>query len=52
MDFENHEATARLLDPVLVRSLDNLTSLPIPDLLRRRYQKFRRMGQFLEVAPK
>jgi len=46
----DHEATARLLDPVLVRSLDDLTSLTIPELLRRRYAKFRRMGQFLEVA--
>ena len=48
----DHEATARLLDPVLVRSLDSLLSLGTPELLRRRYQKFRRMGQFLEVAVK
>jgi acetyl-CoA carboxylase carboxyl transferase subunit alpha len=48
----DHEATARLLDPVLVRSLDDLTSLSVPDLLRRRYEKFRRMGQFFEVAVK
>jgi acetyl-CoA carboxylase carboxyl transferase subunit alpha len=48
----DHEATARLLDPVLVRSLDSLCSLGTPELLRRRYQKFRRMGQFLEVAVK
>jgi acetyl-CoA carboxylase carboxyl transferase subunit alpha len=48
----DHEATARLLDPVLVRSLDNLSSLATPELLRRRYQKFRCMGQFLEVAVK
>jgi len=48
----DHEATARLLDPVLVRSLDGLTSMSIPELLRRRYDKFRRMGQFLEVAVK
>jgi acetyl-CoA carboxylase carboxyl transferase subunit alpha len=46
----DHEATARLLDPFLVRALDSLNSLAVPDLLRRRYQKFRRMGQFLEVA--
>jgi acetyl-CoA carboxylase carboxyl transferase subunit alpha len=46
----DHEAAARLLDPVLVRSLDSLSSLGAPELLRRRYQKFRRMGQFLEVA--
>jgi len=48
----DHEATARLMDPVLVRSLDSLTSLGAPELLRGRYQKFRRMGQFLEVAVK
>jgi acetyl-CoA carboxylase carboxyl transferase subunit alpha len=48
----DHEATARLLDPFLVRALDSLGSLAVPDLLRRRYQKFRRMGQFLEVAVK
>jgi acetyl-CoA carboxylase carboxyl transferase subunit alpha len=48
----DHEATARLMDPVLVRSLDSLTSLGTPELLRGRYQKFRRMGQFLEVAVK
>ena len=48
----DHEAAARLLDPFLVRALDSLSSLAVPDLLRRRYQKFRRMGQFLEVAVK
>jgi acetyl-CoA carboxylase carboxyl transferase subunit alpha len=48
----DHEGTARLIDPVLVRCLDSLTSLGIPELLRGRYQKFRRMGQFLEVAVK
>jgi acetyl-CoA carboxylase carboxyl transferase subunit alpha len=48
----DHEATARLLDPVLVRSLDDLTSLTVPELLRRRYAKFRRMGQFLEAPVK
>jgi len=41
----DHEATARSLDPVLVRSLDELDALPIPELLRRRYEKFRTMGQ-------
>ena len=48
----DHEGTARLLDPFLVRALDNAASFSVPDLLRRRYQKFRRMGQFLEVAVK
>ena len=48
----DHEGTARLLDPVQVRSLDELTSLAVPELLRRRYEKFRRMGQFLETTRK
>ena len=48
----DHEGAARLIDPFLVRALDDLGSLAVPDLLRRRYQKFRRMGQFLEVAVK
>src|SRR5579862_9576976 len=41
----DHEATARFLDPVLTRSLDELDALPIPELLHRRYEKFRTMGQ-------
>jgi acetyl-CoA carboxylase carboxyl transferase subunit alpha len=43
----NHESAAQMLDPVLVRSLDEVSSLPVPELLQRRYDKFRRMGQFL-----
>jgi len=46
----DHEATAQLLDPVLFRELDELSELPTPDLLRRRYEKFRRMGQLLVAA--
>jgi len=42
----NHAATARLLDPVLVRSLDELAAMPPNGLVEARYQKFRRMGQF------
>jgi acetyl-CoA carboxylase carboxyl transferase subunit alpha len=41
----DHEATAQLLEPVLVRALDELIVKSIPELLQRRYQKFRRMGQ-------
>jgi acetyl-CoA carboxylase carboxyl transferase subunit alpha len=48
----DHEGTARLLDPVLLRALDSLSSIAVPDLIRRRYQKFRHMGQFIEVAAK
>jgi len=46
----DHEAAAQLLDPVLARSLDELVRLPVPQLLERRYEKFRRMGQFLQVG--
>ncbi len=46
----DHEAAAQLLDPVLERSLDELVRLPVPQLLERRYHKFRRMGQFLQVG--
>jgi acetyl-CoA carboxylase carboxyl transferase subunit alpha len=46
----DHEAAAQLLDPVLARSLNELVRLPVPQLLERRYEKFRRMGQFLQVG--
>src|SRR6201997_3009231 len=41
----DHEAAAQLLEPVLVRALDELTVKSVPELLERRYAKFRRMGQ-------
>jgi acetyl-CoA carboxylase carboxyl transferase subunit alpha len=41
----DHEAAARLLDAVLVRAFDEFRALPVPELLERRYNKFRRMGQ-------
>jgi acetyl-CoA carboxylase carboxyl transferase subunit alpha len=45
----DHEASAALLDPVLDRSLRDLLALTPSALLERRYQKFRRMGQFFEA---
>jgi acetyl-CoA carboxylase carboxyl transferase subunit alpha len=45
----DHEASAALLDPVLDRSLRDLLALAPSRLLERRYEKFRRMGQFFEV---
>jgi acetyl-CoA carboxylase carboxyl transferase subunit alpha len=42
----DHVAAAALLQPVLSRSLSELTSLSQDELLRRRYDKFRQMGQF------
>jgi acetyl-CoA carboxylase carboxyl transferase subunit alpha len=41
----DHEAAARLLEPVLERALDELARVPVAELLARRYEKFRRMGQ-------
>jgi acetyl-CoA carboxylase carboxyl transferase subunit alpha len=46
----DHEASAALLDKVLFHALRDLTRYPIADLLDRRYEKFRRMGQFFEAA--
>jgi acetyl-CoA carboxylase carboxyl transferase subunit alpha len=40
------EATAKFLDNVLHGSLRNLAKLAPEDLVSRRYEKFRRMGQF------
>jgi acetyl-CoA carboxylase carboxyl transferase subunit alpha len=42
----DYEATAKLLDPVLVRALEELAPLSPQQLVDRRYQKFRAMGQF------
>lgn len=44
----DHAASAALLDPVLRRNLDELDALSVGDMLERRYQKFRHMGQFFE----
>jgi acetyl-CoA carboxylase carboxyl transferase subunit alpha len=46
----DHEASAALLGGVLADSLRELAGLTIPELLDRRYEKFRRMGQFFEAA--
>jgi acetyl-CoA carboxylase carboxyl transferase subunit alpha len=42
----DHAATAKLLEPVLSRSLDELSRLSPEALLSQRYDKFRHMGQF------
>jgi acetyl-CoA carboxylase carboxyl transferase subunit alpha len=41
-------ATAQSLGVVLGITLDELEALPVPELLERRYQKFRHMGLFFE----
>jgi acetyl-CoA carboxylase carboxyl transferase subunit alpha len=42
----DHAGTAKLLDAVLSRSLEDLSKLSEKDLLDQRYTKFRQMGQF------
>jgi acetyl-CoA carboxylase carboxyl transferase subunit alpha len=42
----DYEASARSLDEVLVNSLREFSRLPAQELIARRYEKFRRMGQF------
>jgi acetyl-CoA carboxylase carboxyl transferase subunit alpha len=42
----DHEQAAQLLDAILFQSLTELSGIPLPELLERRYQRFRRMGQF------
>lgn len=46
----DHEAAASLLGRVLDLALRELSRVPTPELLDRRYEKFRRMGQFFEAA--
>ncbi|HXO44174.1 MAG TPA: acetyl-CoA carboxylase carboxyltransferase subunit alpha [Candidatus Cybelea sp.] len=42
----DHAVTAKLLAPVLLRALDELSPLSPEALLEQRYAKFRHMGQF------
>jgi acetyl-CoA carboxylase carboxyl transferase subunit alpha len=42
----DHAAAAKMLDPFLTRSLDELSLLSPRQILDQRYEKFRRMGQF------
>ncbi|MDE3171362.1 MAG: acetyl-CoA carboxylase carboxyltransferase subunit alpha [Acidobacteriota bacterium] len=42
----DYEAAARLLDPVLEQALRELASISPQQLVDRRYEKFRSMGQF------
>ncbi len=42
----DHESAARLLDPVLEGALRDLAPLSARQLIDRRYEKFRAMGQF------
>ncbi|HKW89808.1 MAG TPA: acetyl-CoA carboxylase carboxyltransferase subunit alpha [Candidatus Acidoferrales bacterium] len=42
----DHDKAAKLLDAVLARCLDEVSRLSPEDLLEKRYEKFRRMGQY------
>ncbi len=44
----DHEATARLVAPVIERQLAELQRLTLPELLDQRYEKYRRMGPYIE----
>lgn len=46
----DYDTTARLLDAVLDRQLVALTNQSTKDLLDARYEKFRNMGQFFDLA--
>ena len=41
----DHAAAARFLDAALTRALDEFSRIPTQELIGRRYEKFRRMGQ-------
>ena len=47
----NHRAAAELLLPVLERSLAELEHVRVPELLERRYQKFRTMALYFNSQP-
>jgi acetyl-CoA carboxylase carboxyl transferase subunit alpha len=44
----DHREMANILKAYLLRYLRDLRSIPVEELLEQRYQKFRRMGVFLE----
>jgi acetyl-CoA carboxylase carboxyl transferase subunit alpha len=46
----DHEAAAQLLDVVLERNLMELGGTPPAELIRSRYNKFRKMGQFFDLG--
>lgn len=47
----DHRETAAAVKPFLIRSLREIAELPREALLQRRYDKFRRMGEFIEGGP-
>lgn len=47
----DHRQTAVILKSSLMRSLRDLTAIPLKRLVERRYEKFRRIGAFEEQPP-
>src|SRR5205823_705043 len=47
----DHRETANTLKTYLLRYLRELRNVPTEDLVRLRYEKFRRMGVYLEARP-
>ena len=47
----DHRGAASAVKTFLTRSLRELTELPREDLLSRRYEKFRKMGSFVDATP-
>jgi acetyl-CoA carboxylase carboxyl transferase subunit alpha len=46
----DHKETAELLGKVLREALASVRDLPVEDRIGRRYQKFRRMGEFEDIS--
>ena len=46
----DYDEAARTLSSALTRLLDDLTSRPVDELLRERYQRFRGLGSFVEAG--
>ena len=47
----NMEAAARNLKEVIIKALDEIENLSVPELLDNRYEKFRSMGAYTEAKP-
>ena len=45
---QNHAAAIENLKVALLRHLEELRGLPVDDLLAKRYEKFRRVGEFAD----
>jgi acetyl-CoA carboxylase carboxyl transferase subunit alpha len=49
---KNYDETAAMLKKAILKNLDKLCEVKIPDLLEARYKKYRKMGVFTRVEPK